>query len=302
MGVIDDVNSEIFPDPNTRPNYVQGVITHGVNSPPEKAESDPFFVIHAGHGTIALGIVPREPVKKPEEQSPTPPPPPPVQEQTDKEDSDSDPNNFLTNTESYNPPPPPDDYPLGHLPEHYPQSARYLIRTLTRTPELAAVAHTPHELLQLQLEKLAVNSILNPLTSLIDARNGALLANHELRRTLRLMLAETSLIIRSLPELRNLPNTNMRFSPARLEHLVEQVAFKTKDNVSSMLADVRAGRRTEVGYINWYIVRRGEEVGVKAVVNYAMMCVVQGKRRVVQREGEGEVGVVGRREGINVDL
>lgn len=289
MGVIDDVNAELFPDPATRPNYVQGIITHGANSPPEKAESNPFYVVHAGHGTISLGIVPREPVADPE--APAAPPASEIEEDLDDDfvpDSDSKPDTPKAQ--------------LGHLPEHYPQSARYLIRTLTRTPVLAAVAHTPHELLQLQLEKLAVNSILNPLTSLIDARNGTILHNHELTRTFRLMLAETSLIIRTIPELRGLPNTNTRFSAARLERLVIEVARKTKDNISSMLADVRAGRKTEVGYINGYIVKRGEELGIKAVVNYAMMCAVQGKRRVVQREREGEVPVLGSRDGLNIDL
>lgn len=292
MGVIDDVNVELFPDPATRPNYVQGIITHGANSPPEKAESDPFFVIHAGHGTIALGIVPREPVPEPE----TTTPPPPEKESSEENEEEEE---LVPDSDSK---PATPKAQLGHLPEHYPQSARYLIRTLTRTPVLAAVAHTPHELLQLQLEKLAVNSILNPLTSIIDARNGTILRNHELTRTYRLMLAETSLIIRSLPELRGLPNTNTRFSARRLERLVIEVAEKTKNNISSMLADVRAGRKTEVGYINGYIVKRGEELGIKAVVNYSMMCVVQGKRRVVQREREGEVPVRGSQDGLNIDL
>lgn len=282
MGVIEEVNAEIFPDPATRPNYVQGIITHGVHSPPDKAESDPFFVVHAGHGSIALGIVPREPFTEPEATT------------SSHIQSEGDPGYEDTKDEA--------QAQLGHLPEHYPQSARHLIRILTRTPVFAAVAHTSHELLQLQLEKLAVNSILNPLTSLIDARNGAILRNDEITRTLRLLLAETSLILRSLPELKGLPNTNTRFSSERLERLVNDVAFKTKNNVSSMLADVRAGRKTEVGYINGYIVKRGEELGIKAVTNYMIMCLVQGKRRVVQRERIDEVPVRGSQDGLNIDL
>ncbi|KAK4555327.1 2-dehydropantoate 2-reductase (Ketopantoate reductase) (KPA reductase) (KPR) [Recurvomyces mirabilis] len=254
MGVVDNVNKEVFPDPASRPSYVQGIITHGVNVPPEVAERDPFFAVHAGHGTIALGVLPQTPLSASSEAVDAP-----ASQDTDGKEA------AIEN-------------------EKWAPSARYILRTLTRTPVLCAVGFTPTELLQLQLEKLAVNSVLNPLTSLIDARNGQILYNFALTRTMRLLLAETSLVIRSLPELQSIPNISTRFSAERLEMLVVSVATKTKDNISSMLADVRAGRKTEIEFINGYIVRRGEEVGVKCVVNYGIMQTVVGKAMVTQRE------------------
>lgn len=246
MGVIDDVNKEIFPDEATRPNYMQGIITHGANMPPAKAGQDPFYVVHAGHGTIALGLLPRAGVKS-------------------EGEGDDAQNSRLA------------------------PSSRYLLRTLTRSPVLCAVGFTPTELLQQQLEKLAVNSVINPLTALLDNRNGCLLYNFALTRTMRLLIAETSHVIRSLPELRGIPSVNVRFSPERLEALVVSLADKTKDNISSMLADVRAGRKTEIEYINGYIVRRGEELGVKCVVNYSIMQTVIGKQAMITREGRDDV-------------
>ncbi|GAB7359771.1 hypothetical protein MBLNU230_g6942t1 [Neophaeotheca triangularis] len=251
MGIRDDVSREVFPDPETRPTYIQGIITHGVNTPSEA--NDPFYAIHAGHGTIALGVLPRDATEALSQPS------------TDKPSERKD---------------------------HWAPSARYLLRTLTRTPVLCGVGFTTPELLQLQLEKLAVNSILNPLTVLLDARNGSILYNFALTRTMRLMLAETSLVIRSLPELRGIPNVSLRFSPERLETLVVSVANQTRDNVSSMLADVRQGRKTEVDFINGYIVRRGEELGIKCVVNYAIMQTVIGKCNMVQQSLKGDVPVV----------
>nr|OQO21136.1 hypothetical protein B0A51_12828 [Rachicladosporium sp. CCFEE 5018] len=251
MGVIDTLNTHLFPDPTQRPNYMQGIITHGVNVPPAKARVDPFYAVHAGHGTIALGLLPRDDL--------TP--------GTPRGAAKGEPEN----------------------PDIWAPSSRYLLRSLTRAPVLCAVGFTPLELLQQQLEKLAVNSVLNPLTVLLDARNGSILYNFALTRTMRLLLAETSLILRSLPELRNLPNINARFSAARLETLVVSVANLTSDNISSMLADVRAGRQTEVEFINGYIVRRGEELGIKAVVNYAIMQVVLGKGMIGQRERREDV-------------
>ena len=252
MGVIDDVNEQLFPDPATRPNYMQGIITHGANVPPQKAEQDPFYAVHAGKGTIALGLLPREgpSAVKPDNDA------------ADVKDVKDD---------------------------KWAPSSRYLLRTLARSPVLCAIGFTPTELLQQQLEKLVVNSVLNPLTAIVDNRNGSILHNFPLTRTMRLLLAETSHVIRSLPELQNVPNVNTRFSPQRLEDLVVSVTQRTADNISSMLADVRAGRRTEIEYINGYIVKRGEEMGLKCLVNYAIMQTVIGKALMTRREVHGEV-------------
>ena len=253
MGIIDEVNEKIFPDVEDRPNYMQGIITHGVNVPPAVAARDPFYAVHAGHGTISLSLLPSEKAKRSSTEL--------ARGTEDVHDTQS---------------------------ELWAQSSRYLLRTLTRTPVLCAVGFTPTELLQLQLEKLAVNSVLNPLTVLLDARNGSILYTFAITRNMRLLLAETSLVICSLPELQNIPNIAKRFSSQRLETLVVSVANATRDNISSMLADVRAGRQTEVEYINGYIVKRGEEMGIKCVVNYSTMQMVIGKSTLVQREVRGE--------------
>jgi 2-dehydropantoate 2-reductase len=259
MGIIDEMNEKLFPNPSTRPNYAQGIITHGANVPPEKYAQDPFYAVHAGHGTIALGLLPREsPPEKP----------------------DSPPSTGTTGDEAE---------AARKKTWKWAPSSRYLVRTLTRSPVLCAVGFTPTELLQQQLEKLVVNCVINPLTSILDARNGSLLYNFALSRTVRLLLAEISLVINALPELQGVPNLNTRFAPERLESLVFSMANKTKDNVSSMLADVRAGRETEIQYINGYIVRRGEEMGMKCVVNYAIMQTVIGKAQLVHYERRGEV-------------
>jgi 2-dehydropantoate 2-reductase len=126
---------------------------------------------------------------------------------------------------------------------------------------------------------------------MLDAPNGSILYNFAITRTMRLLLAEISLVIRSLPELRGLPNIQDRFSPERLETLIVSIADKTGKNISSMLADVRAGRKTEVRYINGYIVRRGEEMGMQCVCNYMMMQLVEGKVNMIQRENLDQVPV-----------
>ena len=227
MGIIDEVNEKVFPDPETRPNYIMGVVSHGVYS------TSQFEAKHAGLGTIALSVLRNVPFEE--------------------------------------------VYPMDTDAMLLPQSARYLIRTLTRTPALAAVAYPPPELFQLQLEKLAVNAVVNPLTAILGCFNGELLHNLHATRTMRLLLAEISLVIRNLPELQGQPNISNRFSPNRLESIVVGVLEDTARNVSSMLQDVRKSQITEISYINGWFVRRGEDLGFRCVVNYAVMQLLETK-------------------------
>jgi 2-dehydropantoate 2-reductase len=162
-----------------------------------------------------------------------------------------------------------------------PPSARYLLRTLTRCPVLAAFGLNSTEVLQIQLEKLAANCVINALTVMFDCKNGDILHNPAISRCMHLLLAEISLVIRSLPEMQHLHNVELRFSPRALERRVIHIAQTTKNNFSSMLQDVRKGNMTEIDYMNGYIIKRGEEMGIKCIVNYTLMQMVKGKQTMM---------------------
>lgn len=238
MGVIDEVNETVFPEPSTRPHYMIGVNSHGL----KQKDGKRFSVVHAGEGTIALGIMPKLLTQGSES----------VQE--------------LTNAAL---------------------SSRYLLRTMTRTPVFVAVGFQPTDLLQYQLDKLAVNAVINPLTAVLDMRNGAIVSTFHFKRVMRMILAEVSIVFRSLPELQNVPNVNMRFDTVRLEHLVYRISETTADNNSSMLQDVLQHQQTEIDYINGYIIKRGEELGVHCVINYMLMHMLKGKSNLMNRDRAG---------------
>ena len=164
-----------------------------------------------------------------------------------------------------------------------PPSSRYLLRTLTRTPNLAAMGLAPLELLQLQFEKLAVNAVINPLTVILDCKNGELLSNFAVTRVMRLLLSEITVVIRSMPELQHVPNLNSRFSTAKLEYQIVSTAKKTSSNESSMLQDFKSGKETEIDYINGYLIRRCEGLGIHCVMNYMLMQMVKGKHQIGEK-------------------
>ena len=230
MGIIDEVNDKIFTSKTSRPNYILGIVTHGLRL------VAPFATSHHGVGTIAIGVI--------SDRSIMP-----------SSSAQQDGRKLLP-------------------------SSRYLLRTLTRTPDLAAMGLAPLDLLQLQFEKLAVNAVINPLTVMFDCKNGELLSNFAITRVMRLLLSEITVVIRSVPELRHVPNLNSRFSPAKLESQIVNIARKTSSYESSMLQDFKSGNETEIDYINGYLVRRGEGLGIQCVMNYMLMQMVKGKEQI----------------------
>lgn len=156
-----------------------------------------------------------------------------------------------------------------------PSKSKTLIDRIVSSPGLAAREVDPQELIRLQIEKLVVNAMINPLTVIFDCKNGVLFNRASIVYLMRLLLAEASHVIQSLPELRDDPEIASRFSTQNLETIVLDVAEKTAQNTSSMLQDVRAGRATEIDYINGYIVKRGKEQGVECNMNEKLIQLVK---------------------------
>ena len=143
---------------------------------------------------------------------------------------------------------------------------RYLIDQIVKTKSLVATEVDAQELLCLQMEKLVVNAIINPLTTLLDCENGALFRTDELKDVIRILVEEAVGVIEELPG----TQVAGRFETERLIDYVRQVGIYTGSNTSSMLQDSRAGRETEIDYINGWIIDKGKETG-KEVGNHEML-------------------------------
>jgi len=95
-------------------------------------------------------------------------------------------------------------------------------------------------------EKLMVNAVINPLTALHDVPNKKVGKDKNLRSLALEILDEALKVARY-------EGIDMDFES--MKEKVFSVARETGDNISSMLQDVRAGRRTEIEAINGAIVR-----------------------------------------------
>ncbi|KAK9490548.1 ketopantoate reductase [Lipomyces doorenjongii] len=210
-GMIEEVNAHLFTNPNKRPSYLIGVISHGVTL------NSPFNITHTGFSATSVRPVP-----------------------------------WTTN---HQPLPP----------------------NVDSIPRLNLTSYSYTSILQIQLEKLAVNAFCNPLCALNDSRNGFLFTIPETRREI---LTEISDVVLALPELKHALGLEERFSVDNLENTVNGIIQKTYNTTCSMVWDLRAGRETEVRFINGSWSRMGRRVGVKTTVNDRLVAQVEERTRM----------------------
>lgn len=142
-----------------------------------------------------------------------------------------------------------------------------LLDTLLKSPVLGCEELEWSDLLQMQLLKLASNCIINPLTAILDVRNGRVNENADIQPLRRRILEEVSTVFETLPEVQSLPAGRASFSVESLEAVARDTIEKTAQNSSSMREDIRKGRSTEIEYINGWVVKRGKELGIDCVAN-----------------------------------
>lgn len=114
--------------------------------------------------------------------------------------------------------------------------------------------------------KLAINAGINALTALLRVRNGVLVQHPETLTLLESAVREAAAVAQA----RGIP-----LEPEMLVERAREVARRTAGNVSSMLADVLAGRRTEIDEINGAVAAAARELGVPAPVNEALAVLVR---------------------------
>lgn len=94
--------------------------------------------------------------------------------------------------------------------------------------------------------KLVINCAINPYTALLDCPNGEV-------KSSKLFADDWPTLRTELSEL--LRQAEYPLSENEIESLVFDVMHKTRDNISSMLQDVRAAKQTEVADINGFAAR-----------------------------------------------
>ena len=123
-------------------------------------------------------------------------------------------------------------------------------------------AETTPRLAELLWEKLLYNGCLNPLSAICGVSYGALGETPETRAVMRDVAYEIFDVMRAAGH-----RTRYADADAFLKALYEVLLPPTAAHESSMLQDLRAGRRTEIDALNGAVVRLAEAHGRAAPTN-----------------------------------
>ncbi len=120
--------------------------------------------------------------------------------------------------------------------------------------------------------KVAINAVINPLTALLDVQNGALRHMPEVTRPLVEELVPVAVA------------AGVQLAVDETYDKVQASIQQTGHNVSSMLQDVRARRRTEIDWINGALVRVASDHGIPVPRHRLLVDLLHGlERRDSQR-------------------
>jgi 2-dehydropantoate 2-reductase len=106
--------------------------------------------------------------------------------------------------------------------------------------------------------KLGVNCVINPLSALLGIRNGEVPADPRSLRLLEALCAEIAAVAAA---------EGIALTAHEVRANVEATCRVTADNYNSMLQDLRTGRRTEIGYLNGYLLARARAHGIACPEN-----------------------------------
>ncbi|KEY69069.1 hypothetical protein S7711_03365 [Stachybotrys chartarum IBT 7711] len=169
-------------------------------------------------------------------------------------------------------------------------SSGYVVQAISSAPHLNGTWVSRADLWALQLDKLVVNSIINPLTAILRCKNGYLFSENAviIKQVMDRLLKEASDVLQALvshPSSSDIlrPQTDMnsaradetgidlsrisrdalmaRFTADQLRTMLYAVGHKVADNVSSMLQDVLANKSTEIRDFNGWIVDTAGSIG-----------------------------------------
>jgi 2-dehydropantoate 2-reductase len=114
--------------------------------------------------------------------------------------------------------------------------------------------------------KLLINAGINPLTALTRLNNGRLVEFEETQELMRQAVTEGVKLAK---------RKRIRLVYDDPLAKVEAVCESTSANVSSMLQDVLRKKRTEIDFINGFIVRQGQELGIPVPVNTVLLRLIK---------------------------
>ncbi len=162
----------------------------------------------------------------------------------------------------------------------------YESERLLKIKEIFAAAGIPCQLSKdirrSKWEKMCWNCVFNPLTVLIDDSVAKALDHPEMFGVIKQIVGEVTAISATL----KVP------LPLDMPERVVKATQEIRDIHTSMYDDWKAGRPTEIAYLNGYIVEKGRELGIPTPVNEALTAMIKAMTEK-EKTGRGIVKIDG---------
>jgi 2-dehydropantoate 2-reductase len=118
-------------------------------------------------------------------------------------------------------------------------------------------ATVSYEAVTVLYEKLVINSVINPLASILKVKNGYLIK-----------MLHTGTVLGLINEaLEVLSHEGILLSPSQVLEDLKSVIKATSENKCSMLQDLEKKKKTEIDYINGYLLRLAKKHGIEIPLN-----------------------------------
>ncbi len=121
------------------------------------------------------------------------------------------------------------------------------------------------DIMRTKWEKMCWNVVFNPLTVLINDRVSKALSHPEMRAMIRLIVEEAASVARA---------EGVELDPDIADKVI-QWSQEIREIHTSMFDDWKAGRRTEIDYLNGYLVRRGLALRIRTPVNEVVCALIK---------------------------
>ena len=152
---------------------------------------------------------------------------------------------------------------IGHLAGKNPVALRHVREVFNKSKIETTISRNIKGVVW---SKLVMNAGINALSAITRLKNGQLLQYDETAEVLRAAVTEAVRVARK-------KRIKLIYDDPLAK--VEAVCEATAGNLSSMLQDILAKRRTEVDFINGVIVRQGKSSGVSTPVNFTLYNLVK---------------------------
>jgi hypothetical protein len=124
------------------------------------------------------------------------------------------------------------------------------------------------DLLFMRSRKVAVESVIHPMSALLECCNADILKDDTRRAIARGLLKEAHRVVS-----RDVP----RITYESLEEMLGEHVTKTATNFSPMMNAVMGGRESDIDWINGWIVRRARELGIECPKNEQVIRLIKDK-------------------------